>query len=167
MVRQCRLGATGLRYVIYRLEKGRTAYVAEGLAGYDSALRLGLQSILSNRPVSGAVEVAATQAGEPTAFARIQAGNLDEDQALSEVMAQQQRQLCRSIGVFDVLVQRSRAGAGHRSAECRARNPGIAESNLGNFAAAESLFNRADAAADRTDPVVLRLTRNFRAMNPA
>jgi len=166
MVQQCRLGATGLRYVIYRLEKGRTAYVAEGLAGYDSALRLGLQSILSNRPVSGAVEVAATQAGDATAFARIQAGNLDEDQALSEGYGRNNSgNYAEASEFFDVLVQRSRAeGAGHRSAEYLA-NQGLQESNLGNFAAAESLFNRADAAADRTDPVVLRLTRNFRAMN--
>ena len=48
--------------------------MAEGLAGYDPALRLALASVVTDKPQSGAVTVATTEVSDPAAFARVQAG---------------------------------------------------------------------------------------------
>ena len=44
-------------------------------------------------------------------------------------------------------------------------NQGLQQSNLGNFAAAERLIARAEAASPRSDGVLQRLIRNYRAIN--
>ena len=58
--------------------------MAEGLTGYDSALQLGLRSLVGDQPVKGEVSIATTGAGDPAAFARVQAGTLDPTRALAE-----------------------------------------------------------------------------------
>jgi hypothetical protein len=55
----CRLGEGEVPYRGYALRRGGRLYIAEGLAGYDSALRLGLRALVLDRPVQG--EVAAKQ----------------------------------------------------------------------------------------------------------
>ena len=75
----------GLAYSVYTVPRGNTLFVAEGLTGYGSALRLALEALVVDAPVAGEVEVASTEAGDPAAFARIQAGSLDPSQALAEL----------------------------------------------------------------------------------
>jgi CHAT domain-containing protein/tetratricopeptide (TPR) repeat protein len=157
----------GLSYSIYSLARGNTVYVAEGLSGYGSALRLGLQSLIADAPVIGDVEVASTEAGDPAAFARIQAGSLDPGQALAEGYVRNNAgSFAEASEFFDLLVERNRQGRPgfNRSAEYLS-NQALQQSNLGNFAEADALFARAGAAIDRSDPVVIRLDRNFRAMH--
>ena len=164
--RECRLGS-GLIYVVYNAVLGNTTYVAEGFAGYDSALRIGLRSVALDRRVTGDVEVAATGAGDPAAFARVQAGSLDADQALAEAYVRNNSgSYAEAAEFFDSLVERSgQGGTGStRSAEYLA-NQALQQSNLGNFAEAAVLFDRAAQVADPSDPVILRILRNFRAMH--
>lgn len=157
----------GLVRAHYEVQRGRTLYVAEGLAGYASALQLGLQSLLADAPVSGTVEVAATEAGDPVAFARLQAGSLDPGRALAEAYARNNSaSFAESAEFFDLLVERSRQGAPGftRGAEYLA-NQGLQQSNLMRFAEADRLFARAAQVLDASDPVASRLLRNHQAQH--
>ncbi|MFZ4688428.1 MAG: CHAT domain-containing protein [Polymorphobacter sp.] len=156
-----------LSYSVYTLARGNTLFSAEGLTGYGSALRLGLAALVADAPVAGAVEVASTEAGDPAAFARIQAGSLDPAQALAEGYVRNNAgSFAEASEFFDLLVERNRQGSPgfNRSAEYLA-NQALQQSNLGNFAEADALFVRAGQALDRSDIVVVRLDRNFRAMH--
>ena len=157
----------GLGHVRYQLMRGRTLFVADGFAGYASALELGLQSLLADAPVVGTVEVAATEAGDPVAFARLQAGSLEPGQALAEAYTRNNSaSYAESAEFFDLLVERSRQGAPGftRSAEYLT-NQGLQQSNLLQFADADRLFARAAQVLDVSDPVASRLLRNHRAQH--
>ncbi len=165
--RLTRCTAAGLAWSAYEVTRGNTHYAAIGLAGYGSVLRLGLRALVADAPVNGEVEVAATEAGDPAAFARIQAGSLDPGQALTEgYVRNNAASFAEASEFFDLLVERSRQGQPgfNHSAEYLA-NLALQQSNLGNFAEADALFARADHALDPADSVVVRLIRNFRAMH--
>jgi CHAT domain len=166
-VKVSRCTIDGLGHVQYQVMRGRTLFVADGLAGYGSALELGLQSLLADAPVVGTVEVAATEAGDPVAFARLQAGTLEPGEALAEAyIRNNSASFAESAEFFDLLVERSRQGAPGftRSAEYLT-NQGLQQSNLLQFADADRLFARAAQALDSSDPVASRLLRNHRAQH--
>ncbi len=157
----------GLARVRYQVQRGKTLFLADGLAGYGSALELGLKSLVADAPVVGAVEVAATEAGDPAAFARIQAGSLEPGQALAEAyLRNNAASFAESAEFFDLLVERSRQGAAGftRSAEYLA-NQGLQQSNLSRFAEADRLLARAVQVLDGSDPVASRLVRNALAQH--
>ncbi|MEI6487144.1 MAG: CHAT domain-containing protein [Sphingomonadales bacterium] len=162
-----RCTVAGLVRVQYQLRRGKTLFVADGLGGYASALQLGLQSLASDAPVSGTVDVAATEAGDPAAFARLQAGSLEPGKALAEAYARNNAaSYAESSEYFDLLVERNRQGAPGftRSAEYLA-NQGLQQSNLTRFAEADRLFARAAQGLDASDPVASRLLRNALAQH--
>jgi hypothetical protein len=166
-VQVSRCTIVGLGHVRYQVTRGRTLFVADGFAGYASALELGLQSLLADAPVVGTVEVAATEAGDPVAFARLQAGSLEPGQALAEAYTRNNSaSYAESAEFFDLLVERSRQGAPGftRSAEYLT-NQGLQQSNLLQFADADRLFARAAQVLDVSDPVASRLLRNHRAQH--
>jgi hypothetical protein len=80
----CRLNAGDVPWRVYARRGSNVVYVAEGLGGYDSALQLGLRSVVADREVEGELSIATTGAGDPSAFARAQAGALDPQRALAE-----------------------------------------------------------------------------------
>ncbi|WP_439547505.1 CHAT domain-containing protein [Sandarakinorhabdus sp.] len=165
MVSNCTVD--GLNRLRIQVMQGRTLYVADGFAGYASALELGLRTLLADAPVTGTVEVAATEAGDPAAFARIQAGSLEPGEALAEAYARNNASsFAEAAEFFDLLVERNRQGAPGftRSADYLA-NEGLQKSNLGNFAEAERLFARAAQTLDTSDPVASRLVRNALAQH--
>lgn len=158
---------SGLRHSLYFARHGNNSFFAEGLSGYSSALVLALRTVILDRPVDGEVQVGATNAGDPAAFARVQAGQLDPDQALSEAYARNNAgNFAEAAAFFDLLVERSRQeSAGfNRSSEYLA-NRALQESNLGNFVEAEATFRQAQRAADASDGLQLRMLRNFRALH--
>lgn len=166
-VQESRCNVDGLGRVRYQLARDRTTFVADGFAGYASALQIGLQSLLTDAPVVGTVEVAATEAGDPAAFARLQAGTLEPGQALAEAyLRNNAASFAESAEFFDLLVERSRQGAPGftRSAEYLA-NQGLQQSNLMAFAEADRLFARAGQVLDASDPVASRLLRNHVAQH--
>ena len=82
-----RLQAQGRRRRLPRLSGRARASCStppKGSTGYDSALQLGLRSIVADQPVKGEISIATTGAGDPAAFARVQAGTLDPAAALAE-----------------------------------------------------------------------------------
>jgi len=172
-VTQCRLQQSAIGYQIYRIRIGRITYAAQGLAGYDSALELGLRTIVANHVVDGEIRVATTGLADPAAFARVQAGTLDPAQALAEGYRRNNAgSYAEAAEFFDTLedrldakdsVQGNAAARGARLNEYIV-NQALQKSNLGNFAEADALFASA-ARIVTLDPVQVRLRRNFEAMH--
>ena len=157
----CTLG-DGLPYRVYSARRGNTLFVAEGLAGYDSALRIGLETLAADRPVAGNVEVAVTEAGDPAAFARAQAGALDPARARDEAYRRNNAgRFAEAAEFFAVLSEAEPAGAGRAEAIV---NDAIQQSNLGFYGEADALFARAIEAGGG-DMVVARMLRNYRAID--
>lgn len=172
-VRECRLATADVGYRIYRVRVGNVTYVAQGLAGYDSALQLGLRTIAADRPVDGAIDVATTGLSDPVAFARVQAGALDPAQTLAEGYRRNNAgNYAEAAEFFDTLQGRldgedaSRDTASGRDQRMHEYliNQALQKSNLGDFDEADALFAKASQIATR-DPVQMRLRRNFEAMN--
>jgi CHAT domain-containing protein len=156
----CILKDAEVGYRAYAVRDRGTLYVAEGFAGYDSALRLGLRTILADKPVQGEVSVALTEAGDAASFARVQAGTLDPQRALAEAYRRNNAgNYAESAEFFATLLR----GEGASQAEALA-NEGLQQSNLGNHAEANNRFERA-AAMVGNDPVLTRMLRNYRAMH--
>jgi CHAT domain-containing protein len=160
----CRDAAAGIDYKRYAIDRGKTHYWVEGLAGYDPALRLALASVVTDRQQSGAVQVATTQVSDPASFARIQAGTLDAAGVRTEAYSRNNGgRFAESAEFFENLVERdsnSPAAMGEALA-----NQGLQQSNLGNFGAAERLFAKAANVSPSTDGVLQRLIRNYRGIN--
>lgn len=160
----CRSTAGDVRYRTYSLDRGKTVYVAEGLAAYDSAITLGLRTIVADRFVPGEISIAQTAIPDPAAFARVQAGNLDLQAALTEGYRRNNSgNYVEAAEFFDTLLQRTDGMSKKRYGEYIV-NRALQKSNLGEFAEADALFGQADAIPT-ADPVQLRLRRNLEALN--
>ncbi|MBW8753115.1 MAG: CHAT domain-containing protein [Sphingomonadales bacterium] len=172
-VTRCRLGGANIGYKIYRIRIGKVTYVAQGLAGYDSALELGLRTVVADRIVDGEIRVATTGLADPVAFARVQAGALDPAQTLAEGYRRNNAgSYAEAAEFFDTLqsgldaedgLRDTAAGRDQRLHEYIV-NQALQKSNLGEFAEADSLFTAA-ARITTVDPVQVRLRRNFEAMH--
>lgn len=160
----CSDPAASVDYRIYAAARGDSVYIAEGLAGYDSALRLGLASLVTDRPVMGMVDVATTSVSDPAAFARIQAGTLDDASARIEAYIRNNYgAYAESSEFFETLASREKGGS-VRTAEFLA-NHALQQSNMGDFVTAGALFARADRLVAANDGVTQRMIRNFRAID--
>ncbi|THD38041.1 MAG: CHAT domain-containing protein [Sphingomonas sp.] len=157
----------GAAYTILTTTKGNTLYAAEGLGGYVSALELGLRSLVADHVVPGEVSIAVTEAGDPAAFARAQAGVLDPAAAREQGYRRNNSgSFAEAAAFFETLLQRTDAltdTAGARRGEYLV-NRALQESDLGNFAQADALFAEADRVPT-SDRVELRLRRNYRALH--
>jgi CHAT domain-containing protein len=154
--------ADGLPYRVYLWRRGSTLFAAEGLAGYDGALRIGLRTLAADRPVAGNVEVAVTEAGDPAAFARAQAGALDPARARDEAYRRNNAGgYAEAAEYFEALSVAEPPGTGRAEALV---NDAIQQSNLGYYGEADALFQRA-AEAGGGDMVVARMLRNYRAID--
>ena len=158
----CKLKDADVAYKVYQLTRGRLFYSAEGLTGYDSALRLGLRSVVADAPVKGEVSIATTGAGDPAAFARVQAGTMDATKALSEAYRRNNAGSYAEAAEFFAAV--SGAGDAPLSKSEGLANEALQKSNLGRYAEADALFSRATEAMGN-DPIVVRRLRNYRAMH--
>lgn len=158
----CRLNGAEIAYRVYLRRTRGALYVAEGYGGYDSALRLGFRSLAADREVAGEVSIATTGAGDPAAFARVQAGILDPQRALAEAYRRNNAgSYAESSEFFAALTQRDSGPGGQAEALV---NEALQKSNLGRYAEADSLFSRAAALAG-DEPVTARRLRNYRSMH--
>jgi CHAT domain-containing protein len=161
-VADCRLRAADADYRVYLRRAGNRLYAAEGLAGYDSALRLGLRTLIADRPVEGEISVATTGAGDPAAFARAQAGAMDPAGALTEAYRRNNKgAFAESAEFFAALAGADPGGTSRAEA---AINQALQQSNLGALDQASILFGQAEAMAG-ADPVLTRMLRNDRAIH--
>jgi CHAT domain-containing protein len=157
----CTLAGADVGYRVYLRRAGNTLYVAEGFAGYDSALRLGLRSLVAGKPVEGEVSVATTGAGDPAAFARAQAGSLDPTAALWEAYRR------NNAGNFAESSEFFAAVAGNLGAASGTEaliNQALQKSNVGRHEEATGMFEAA-ARQVAMDPVLTRMLRNYRAIH--
>jgi CHAT domain-containing protein len=159
---ECRLKDADIAYRVYQLRKGRLFYAAEGLAGYDSVIQLGLRSLVADQPVKGDISIATTGAGDPAAFARVQAGTLDSTSALAEAYRRNNSGSYAEAAEFFAAV--SSSGDAPLSRAEGLANEALQKSNLGRYAEADSLFARA-AEQVGSDAIVARRLRNYRAMH--
>ncbi|ANY21071.1 CHAT domain protein [Tsuneonella dongtanensis] len=160
----CRDGKANVDYRRYVVERGGTSYLVEGLAGYDPALRLALASVVNDAPQPGEIRVASTEVSDPAAFARVQAGLLEADDAVEEGYTRNNGgRFAESAEFFDAAANRNRDNPA-RLAEALA-NQGLQLSNLGNFDGARRVFEEATGQVARGDGVTQRLLRNYRAID--
>lgn len=154
--------ASGPARITYLLARGRTVYAANGVAGYESALRIGLQTLALDRPVDAPVEVAITEGSDAAAFARTQAEQLSGEAAIGEAYRRSNAgDYAAAAEFFAAAGRASPAAAG--SAEALL-NTALQQSNLENNVRAEELFAEAMPLVG-TDPVLLRMMRNYRAIH--
>ncbi len=158
----CKLKDADVGYRAYQLRKGRLLYAAEGLAGYDSAILLGLRSLIADAPVKGEISIATTGVGDPAAFARVQAGTLDPAKALAEAYRRNNSGSYAEAAEFFAAV--SNSGDAPLSRSEGLANEALQKSNLGRYAEADALFARA-AQQVGSDPIVARRLRNYRAIH--
>jgi CHAT domain-containing protein len=159
---ECKLKDADVAYRAYQLRKGRLFYAAEGLAGYDSAIELGLRSLVADQPVKGEISIATTGAGDPAAFARVQAGTLDPGRALAEAYRRNNSGNYAEAAEFFAAVSSSGDAPLNRGEGLA--NEALQKSNLGRYAEADALLARA-AEQVGSDAIVARRLRNYRAMH--
>ncbi|MEO1169665.1 MAG: CHAT domain-containing tetratricopeptide repeat protein [Pseudomonadota bacterium] len=164
----CTLASAPVGYTIYQHDGSDTVYVAEGLAGYDSALRLGLRSIVADQILPGTLTIATTGMGDAAAFARVQAGTLDSDQALAEGYRRNNSgDYAEAAEFFETLFRRNADEGGPEAAERAGEyliNQALQQSNLGAFETADATYARA-LAIPSASPTQLRLRRNFQVLH--
>jgi CHAT domain-containing protein len=146
---------------------GNIAYTVEGFAAYGDALDLALESIRQRKVVPGVIKVATTSVGANDGFARTLAGTIDVDKALAEGYRRNHSgDYAEAAEFFEALSRRAldeQAAADIDPTEFTL-NRALQRSNLGEFGEAERLFGEAEAVPT-SDPVQLRLRRNFRAIH--
>jgi CHAT domain-containing protein len=158
----CKMTDADVGYRVYQYIRGSQYFTAEGLAGYDSALQLGLRSIVADRQIDGEVSIATTGAGDPASFARVQAGTLDPTRALAEAYRRNNVGSYADAAEFFAAVSHSENAPISRAEALI--NEALQKSNLGRFAEADALFSRAEDEI-RGDPLDARRLRNYRAMH--
>ena len=146
---------------------GDTAYVVEGFAAYGDALNLALESVRQKKVVSGKINVATTSVGANDGFARTLAGAIDVDKALAEGYRRNHSgDYAEAAEFFETLSRRAQGDEAAADIDPTefTLNRALQRSNLGEFGEAERLFAEAEAVPT-SDPVQLRLRRNFRAIH--
>jgi CHAT domain-containing protein len=158
---ECKLADADVAYRVFALRRGKYLYAAEGLAGYDSALKLGLRTLVADKDVPGELAIATTGVGDPAAFARVQAGTLDPVRAMAEAYRRNNVGSYAEAAEFFAVVR-----SGEQAVE-RAEglaNEAMQKSNLGRYGEADLLFGRAEELRGN-DGIVARQLRNYRAMH--
>lgn len=163
---QCKLNDAPVSYKVLSKSKANMTWVAEGLAGYESALKLGLRTIIADKNIPGKISIATTSVEDPVAFARVQAGTLDPEQALAEGYRRNNSgNYAEAAEFFETLQQRAASGNNGNERQIEyLLNRALQKSNLGSFPEADLLFQRAEQQPTG-DPIQLRLKRNFRVMH--
>ena len=152
-VTDCKLKGADVAYRVYQARKGAILYSAEGFAGYDSALRLGLRSVVADKALPGELSIATTGVGDAAALARVQAGAIDASRALAEAYRRNNTgSYAESAEFFSSVSQ----GGDSQSAKAEGlSNEALQKSNLGRYDEADALFGRA-AQLVGANPIVAR-----------
>ncbi|UAB77666.1 CHAT domain-containing protein [Erythrobacter sp. SCSIO 43205] len=162
----CQVDDTQLGWSQITAQSGGMTYYAEGYSAYDDATQLALQSVIDNAIAQGTIAVASTNVSDPLSFARVQAETLKPEQALAEGYRRNLAgEYAEAAAYFETLQQRLQDDGD------AAINPGeffvnraLQKSNLGEFAVASRLFERARQFGG-DDPITARLLRNFEAIH--
>lgn len=157
----CSSGDNAIERLVVVGRNSNRVFAANGLAVYDDALRLGLATLATDKPVEGIVEVPLTQSGDAQAFARAQAEAISAEIALAEAYRRSNAGNFAEAAEFFATSASTLQGRGATEALL---NEALQQSNLGNFLQAGTLFAQARDASTN-DPVLARLLRNFQAID--
>ncbi|WP_275227766.1 CHAT domain-containing protein [Novosphingobium album (ex Liu et al. 2023)] len=169
-VRDCRGARSGLAWRSYARRVGDKTFVVEGLAGYDSALRLTLANLVADRIVPGEVAVADVGVGGALAMMRARAAVTDASVMVGEGYrgnsAGAYAEAAEAFAAAPALLLQDAEGIESRAAQLHEAkiNRALQLSNLGAFDQADRLFAEA-RTADLPDPVQSRLGRNYEAIH--
>lgn len=168
---RCRGQDSGLEWLRYVRRGGGVIQAVEGLAAYDSALRLALASVVADRVVPGEVTAASLGPADSLALVRARAMVSDAGTVIGQgYRGNNAGAYAEAAELFAtapaLLAPDEAADAGQRSATLHEAkvNRALQLSNLGAFDQAARLFAEARALATR-DPVQARLARNFEAID--
>ncbi len=140
--------------------KGRII-AGEAIAAYRDAVRLGMATLVGDRPVGGDVEIPLTETGDAAAFARAQARALASDAVISEAYRRSNNgSYAEALEFF----AETAASAEGRSAHEAKLNEALLQSNLGNFAEARRGFAEVRGRLSG-DQVLGRMLRNYEAID--
>jgi CHAT domain-containing protein len=166
-VAECR-SASGLDWKAYAVSRGGAYYRVEGLAGYDSALRLGLRNLVEDRVVPGEVQTvnigAASTTGSAIRYAADPQTLLGAGYRSNNAGAYVEAAALFEPTEQELLGASSEGGDGIARVHEMRINRALQLSNLGEFGQAARLFAQA-AAMGVDDPVQSRLSRNYRALD--
>ena len=171
-VRNCSSAAG--HYRIWSVARGKTLYVAQGYAAYDSALTLGLRTVALGWVVAGKVDIVTVGGDDGAAFARLQAATLDPQTTLAEGYRRNASgNYAEAAEFFDSLTDRLARDPDMRNLTPTERvnrtheyriNRALQLSNLGLFDQADAAFASARQIVT-ADAVQVRLRRNYEAMH--
>lgn len=151
----------GLQRLLIVGNQGGTIFAATGVAAYQDALRLGLGNLATGRLVPGTVEIPLTQAGDASAFARAQAEAISADAALAEAYRRSNAGEFAEAAEFFAAAASALEGGDAVEAQL---NAALQQSNLDNYLEAALIFVEAQQLIG-DDPVLVRLSRNFEALD--
>jgi CHAT domain-containing protein len=163
----CRGQTSGLAWKVYNHNSGGAIYVVEGLAGYDSALRLAMANLVADKVVPGTVEVANLGTSDPIALARARAAVSDVDTLIGQgYRGNSSGAYAEAAELFAAAPALLSSDASENDAKLHEMkvNRALQLSNLGAFDQSARLFVEARDMGVR-DPVQLRLGRNFEAID--
>ena len=162
----CTVAGSGLEWSSFGKTANGKYFVADGFAAYDDATRLALLSVIENKVAEGRIDAASVSVNDPLAFARVQAESLKPEQALIEGYRRNLGgEYAEAAAYFQTLqerVERERDTTIEPSEFVL--NRALQQSNLGDFAEAEKLFDIARPLS-QGQAVGERLQRNFEAIH--
>ncbi len=157
----CRETESNLERVLVVGSGGGRTYVADGIAVYEDALRLGLATLATDREQAGTVEIPLTLASDASAFARAQAEAISAESALVE--AYRRANAGNYAEAAEFFAAAADALEGEDATEALL-NAALQQSNLGNYLEAALLFlNIRELIGE--DPILNRMARNFEALD--
>lgn len=166
-VADCRGQTSGLTWKTYSHRARGTTYVVEGLAGYDSALRLAMANLVTDAVVPGTVDVVNLGSTDPLAIARARAAVSDVDTVIGQGYRGNSSgayaEAAELFAAAPALLSSNPSENGAKLHELKV-NRALQLSNLGAFDQSARLFAEARDMPTR-DPVQVRLGRNFEAID--
>jgi len=166
VLRRCRERGSALEWNSYAVASGGWVHIVEGVAAFDSALRLAMANLVENRIVPGTVDVVTTGGSGSLAAARAAVGGTDlllgqgyrRNNAGEYTQAEEffRPDLVEQGQQSETTIAEQR----HEATVNRA----LQLSNLGRYDEASRLFGEARDMGLR-DPIQARLLRNFEAID--
>lgn len=171
-LRSCRGAENALEWRSYQVRDGDRLYVAEGLASYDSVTTIALRTLVLGRQLPDQVSIATVATSDLSTMQRAQAAASDPDMAIGQGYRRNSAGLYAEAAEFfrtsldepDDGVRKPISANEARRQHERKVNLALQLSNLGEFDEANLLFAEAREMAI-TDPVQVRLARNFEAIH--
>ena len=157
----CTETETGTRRVLVVGESGGKTYAGEAIAAYGDAVRLGLATLVGDRPVAGDIEIPLTETGDTAAFARAQARALASDAVITE--GYRRSNSGSYAEAVEFFAETAAQAEGRNGTEARL-NQALLHSNLGNFAEARRGFAQVRESTVG-DEVMSRMLRNYEAID--